>query len=91
MHFGVENVIDPPTETMRGLFLLSSVVAGFIGGTLAVFFYNQAKYFVGAWGGFLIGMWVQCFHEGGLIQPIGFRWILYIGEFFRYLCFFLPN
>ena len=77
--FGVVVAIHPPNKTLRGLFVLACGVAGIAGGGVSIFFWQQAKYFIGAWGGFSIGLWVQCFRDGGLIRPIGFRWILYIG------------
>ena len=79
LKFGVLVAIHPPNQTLRGLFVLACGVAGIAGGGVTIFFWQQAKYFIGAWGGFSIGLWVQCFSNGGLIRPIGFRWILYIG------------
>jgi hypothetical protein len=61
------------------LFVLASVVAGVAGGGISIFFWQQSKYFIGAWGGFAIGLWLQSFRSGGLIPQIGFRWILYAG------------
>lgn len=80
LKFGVLEAINPPNETLRGVFVLSCCIAGFGGGGVAIFFWKQAKYFVGAWGGFALALWIQCFRAGGLIRPIGFRWIMYIGE-----------
>ncbi|KAF8511690.1 hypothetical protein JB92DRAFT_3083430 [Gautieria morchelliformis] len=79
LKFGVLVAIHPPNKTLRGLFVLACGVSGIAGGGVSIFFWQQAKYFIGAWGGFSIGLWVQCFRDGGLIRPIGFRWILYIG------------
>ena len=79
LKFGVLVAIHPPNQTLRGLFVLACGVAGIAGGGVSIFFWQQAKYFIGAWGGFSIGLWVQCLRNGGLIRPIGFRWILYIG------------
>ncbi|KAI0652145.1 hypothetical protein C8Q79DRAFT_1019314 [Trametes meyenii] len=79
LRFGVLNAINPPNKTLRGLFVLSCGVAGVAGGGIAIFFWKAAKYFIGAWGGFAFALWIQCFHNGGLIGPIGFRWIMYIG------------
>jgi hypothetical protein len=39
---------------------------------------------IGGWGGFALALWIQCFHNGGLINTIGFRWIFYIGTLPRY-------
>lgn len=79
LRFGVLQSINPPNTTLRGLFVLSSVVAGIAGGGIAIFFWKAAKYFTGAWGGFALALWIQCFRNGGLIRPLGFRWIMYIG------------
>ncbi|KAI0830608.1 hypothetical protein BC628DRAFT_1500454 [Trametes gibbosa] len=78
LRFGVLNAINPPNKTLRGLFVLSCGVAGIAGGGIAIFFWKAAKYFIGAWGGFALALWIQCFRNGGLIGPIGFRWIMYI-------------
>lgn len=79
LRFGVLNAINPPSKTLRGLFVLSCGVAGVAGGGISIFFWKAAKYFIGAWGGFALALWIQCFRNGGLIGPIGFRWIMYIG------------
>lgn len=80
LKFGVLPAINPPSQTLRGMFVLSSTIAGFAGGAIAIFFWKGARYFIGAWGGFALALWIQCFSDGGLIKPIGFRWILYIGQ-----------
>lgn len=85
LRFGVLNAINPPNKTLRGLFVLSCGVAGIAGGGVSIFFWKAAKYFTGAWGGFALALWIQCFRNGGLIGPIGFRWIMYIGT--RPRCF----
>lgn len=79
LKFGVLVAVHPPQEKLRGLFVLACGVAGFAGGGVSIFFWQQTKYFIGAWGGFSIGLWVQCFRSGGLIGPIGFRWVMYSG------------
>jgi Domain of unknown function (DUF4203) len=80
LKFGVLPAINPPSQTIRGMFVLASTIAGFAGGAIAIFFWKGARYFIGAWGGFALALWIQCFSDGGLIKPIGFRWILYIGQ-----------
>lgn len=60
--------------------MLACAIAGIVGGGVAVFFWKAAKYFIGAWGGFAFGLFIQCLRNGGLIGPVGFRWIMYIGE-----------
>lgn len=79
LKFGVLEAVSPPDDKLRGVFVLACTVAGFVGGGVAIFFWQQAKYFIGAWGGFALGLWIQCFRNGGVIRPIGIRWILYIG------------
>ncbi|TFK57050.1 hypothetical protein OE88DRAFT_87324 [Heliocybe sulcata] len=76
--FGVLAAIHPPTKTIRGMFLLASIVAGVAGGAVTIFFWKATKYFIGGWGGFAFALWIQCFRNGGLISPIGYRWIMYI-------------
>ena len=82
--FGVIPAIHPPSDTVRGMFVLSCVVAGVAGGAISIFFWKGARYCIGAWGGFAFALWIQCFRNGGLIRPIGFRWILYIGNHVHY-------
>lgn len=78
LKFGVLDAIHPPSKTLRGLFVLSCSVAGFVGGGVAVLVWKLARYVVGGWGGFALALWIQCFRAGGLIGPIGFRWLFYI-------------
>ncbi|CCL98299.1 uncharacterized protein FIBRA_00293 [Fibroporia radiculosa] len=78
LRFGVLEAVNPPSKTVRGLFVLACGVAGIAGGGIAIFFWQATKFFIGAWGGFVVALWIQCFKAGGLISPIGFRWILYI-------------
>ncbi|THH06812.1 hypothetical protein EW145_g3823 [Phellinidium pouzarii] len=80
LKFGVLEAVNLPSEKLRGVFVLACCIAGIAGGGVAIFFWHQAKYFIGAWGGFAFGLWIQCFRDGGLIRPIGFRWILYTGK-----------
>ncbi|GJJ08844.1 hypothetical protein Clacol_003063 [Clathrus columnatus] len=77
LKFGVLVAVHPPNTTLRGLFVLACGVAGIAGGGISIFFWQQTKYFIGAWGGFAVGLWVQTFRSGGLIHAIGFQWILY--------------
>lgn len=79
LKFGILAAINPPSKTLRGMFVLSSAIAGFAGGAIAIFFWKATRYAIGAWGGFAFALWIQCFHNGGLIKSVGFRWILYIG------------
>lgn len=78
LKFGILAAVNPPNTTLRGLFVLASTIAGIIGGAIAVFFWKAAKYFIGAWGGFAFALFIECFRNGGLIDPVGLRWIMYI-------------
>lgn len=71
--------------------MLACGVAGIGGGGVAIFFWKHTKYFIGGWGGFSLGLWLQCFRDGGLIRPVGFRWILYIGEWTQCVYVFMSN
>lgn len=79
LKFGILPAVNPPSKSLRGYFVLACSVAGIAGGGVAIFFWKASKYFIGAWGGFAFGLWIQCFHNGGVIGQIGFRWIMYIG------------
>jgi Domain of unknown function (DUF4203) len=77
--FGVLPAINPPNQTLVGMFVLSATIAGVAGGAIAIFFWKAARYGIGAWGGFAFALWIQAFHDGGVIKNTSFRWILYIG------------
>jgi hypothetical protein len=79
LKFGILTAVNPPSKVLRGLFVLASAVAGIAGGGISIFFWKAARYFIGGWGGFALALWVQCFHDGGVIKTIGFRWIFFIG------------
>ncbi|KAI0348391.1 hypothetical protein BDW22DRAFT_1320508 [Trametopsis cervina] len=79
LKFGVLQAVNPPSKTLRGLFVLACTVAGVVGGGITIFFWQATKYFIGAWGGLAFGLWIQCFRDGGLIHPVGLRWIMYLG------------
>ncbi|ETW87373.1 hypothetical protein HETIRDRAFT_235977, partial [Heterobasidion irregulare TC 32-1] len=79
LKFGILTAVNPPNKTLRGMFVLSSAVAGIAGGGISIFFWKATKYFIGGWGGFALALWIQCFRDGGLIHQLGLRWILYIG------------
>ncbi|KAG6911520.1 hypothetical protein DXG01_011822 [Tephrocybe rancida] len=79
LKFGILAAVNPPSKTLRGMFVLASAIAGFAGGTIAIFFWKATRYAIGAWGGFAFALWIQCFHNGGLIKGVGLRWILNIG------------
>ncbi|KAF8213159.1 hypothetical protein K438DRAFT_1915348 [Mycena galopus ATCC 62051] len=78
LKFGILTAVNPPSKVLRGLFVLASAVAGIAGGGISIFFWKAARYFIGGWGGFALALWLQCFHDGGVIKTIGFRWIFFI-------------
>lgn len=78
LKFGVLPAINPPNQTLVGMFVLSATVAGVAGGAIAIFFWKAAIYGIGAWGGFALALWIQSFHDGGVIKSTSLRWILYI-------------
>lgn len=51
LNFGVLPAVNPPTKTLRGMFVLSCVIAGTAGGAIAIFFWKAARYCIGGWGG----------------------------------------
>ena len=67
------------------MFVLSATIAGVAGGAIAIFFWKAARYGIGAWGGFAFALFVQSFHNGGVIKSTSFRWILYISMTFSLL------
>lgn len=85
LKFGILAAVNPPNKSLRGLFVLASAIAGIAGGAIAIFFWKAARYGIGAWGGFAFGLWIQCFHDGGVIKAQGLRWILYMGDSQEYL------
>ncbi|KAF8317571.1 hypothetical protein DL93DRAFT_2035906, partial [Clavulina sp. PMI_390] len=84
LRFGVlsrlENQLSLPDTKLRGLYLLASGVAGVVGGGVAIFFWQTTKYLIGALGGLVLGLWIQCMQHSGLVRPIGYRWLMYIGS-----------
>ena len=78
MKFGVLPAINPPNQTLVGMFVLSATIAGVAGGAIAIFFWKGAIYGIGAWGGFALALWIQSFHDGGVIKSTSLRWVLYI-------------
>jgi hypothetical protein len=87
LKFGVLPAINPPNQTLVGMFVLSATIAGVAGGGIAIFFWKAAIYGIGAWGGFAFALWIQSFHDGGVIKSTSFRWILYISITFLLLLY----
>ncbi|WVQ85089.1 hypothetical protein IAT38_007253 [Cryptococcus sp. DSM 104549] len=79
LRFGVQPnlqgpTIHPPNRTLRGLYLLACIISSFIGAGLGIFFFNFAKYWVSAAGGFCFGWFLLATRQGGLIQSVLGRW-----------------
>lgn len=55
LKFGVldreQQELSLPNAKLRGLYLLACAVAGFVGGGVAIFFWQMTKYLIGALGG----------------------------------------
>ncbi|KAM0756357.1 hypothetical protein T439DRAFT_352054 [Meredithblackwellia eburnea MCA 4105] len=76
--FGVVGSVHDPSSTLRGLFLFASLAGGAICGALCVVFWKLASHLAAAFGGFVIGVFVDSVRSSGLISPIGVRYILFI-------------
>lgn len=81
LHFGVEPSLqppspNPPSRTLRGLYLLAGVISAFFGGALGAFLYNLARHWVSAAGGFAFGWFLLATKKGGLINSVLGRWFL---------------
>ncbi|KAK6908218.1 hypothetical protein I203_102219 [Kwoniella mangroviensis CBS 8507] len=79
LRFGVEPNIqppspNPPSTTLRGLYLLACIIASFFGGAAGIFLYPFAKYWVSAIGGFTFGWFLLATRQGGLITSVLGRW-----------------
>ncbi|KAK0532081.1 hypothetical protein OC835_003456 [Tilletia horrida] len=79
LSLGVEKGVNPPSTTVRGLFLLACLIAGIVGGILFILFYTWAAFAVCGLGGFAFALWLQALKSNGLIEPLGVRWILLAG------------
>ncbi|KAJ1030439.1 hypothetical protein NDA16_001348 [Ustilago loliicola] len=76
---GVEPAVNPPSKAIRGLFLVAAMVAGAVGGIISIVFWRGAGLFACGLGGFFFGLFLQAVRPGGLVRPVGLRYILYIG------------
>lgn len=65
---------NPPSTTLRGLYLLAGIIAAFIGAGLGLFLYKFAKYFVATAGGFTFAWYLLATKSGGLISSVLGRW-----------------
>lgn len=87
---GVEPAVNPPSKAIRGLFLVAAVIAGAVGGVISIVFWRGAGLLACGLGGFFFGLFLQALRPGGLIRPVGLRFILYIGLyaiFFTISCY----
>ncbi|TKY90426.1 hypothetical protein EX895_000424 [Sporisorium graminicola] len=78
---GVEPAVNPPSKAIRGLFLVAAVIAGAVGGIISIVFWRGAGLLACGLGGFFFGLFLQAVRSGGLIRPIGLRFILYVGMY----------
>ncbi|GAC96721.1 hypothetical protein PHSY_004305 [Pseudozyma hubeiensis SY62] len=76
---GVESAVNPPSKAIRGLFLVAAVIAGAVGGAISIVFWRGAGLLACGLGGFFFGLFLQALRPGGLIRPVGLRFILYFG------------
>ncbi|CBQ67596.1 conserved hypothetical protein [Sporisorium reilianum SRZ2] len=76
---GVEPAVNPPSKAIRGLFLVAAVIAGAVGGIISIVFWRGAGLLACGLGGFFFGLFLQAVRSGGLIRPVGLRFILYVG------------
>lgn len=87
---GVEPAVNPPSKAIRGLFLVAAVIAGAVGGVISIVFWRGAGLLACGLGGFVFGLFLQAVRPGGLIRPVGLRFILYVGlyaVFFTLSCY----
>ncbi|GMK57481.1 hypothetical protein CspeluHIS016_0403150 [Cutaneotrichosporon spelunceum] len=81
LSFGVTPALEPPSpkppsDAMRGLYLLAMGIACIVGAGLGIFFFTFAKYWVGAVGGFCFGWFLLALRKGGLVRNTGPRWAI---------------
>ncbi len=63
----------------RGLYLFASLIAGLLIGGLSLVFWTYAQFFVSAFGGVALGLFILALKSDSLIQQLGFKLILIIG------------
>lgn len=81
----------PPTQLLRGLYLLACVLSAFVGAGLGVFLYKLAKYWVNAAGGFALAWYILALRPGGTIENVIGRWGLIGGMSVGAFIAGLPN
>ncbi|ORY28458.1 hypothetical protein BCR39DRAFT_468244 [Naematelia encephala] len=79
LRFGVQPNLqppspNPPSTTLRGLYLLACIISSSLGAALGIFLFNFAKYWVSAAGGFAFGWFLLATRSGGLIDSVLGRW-----------------
>src|SRR6478609_5731184 len=88
--FGVQQNLEkpPPDAKLRGLYLFACAASGAVSGGLCIVFWESTKWFCGGLGGFMLGMMIQSWRSGGLIQgSVGWRYFLYIREYTLEHCY----
>lgn len=65
---------NPPSTTLRGLYLLACIISSFFGAAIGVFFFTFAKHWVSAAGGFAFGWFLLATRHGGLVSSTLGRW-----------------
>jgi hypothetical protein len=79
LHFGVAIPENPPSATLRGMFVLIAFVVGAVTGGIAIFFWSLSKYFISLAGGFAFAWFILGLREDGLIANEVWRWVLLVG------------
>lgn len=65
---------NPPSRTLRGLYLLASIIAALVGSGIGIFFWKFAQYWVGAAGGFALGWFIMATKADGVVTKTVARW-----------------
>ena len=79
LRFGVTPALqgpspNPPSTTLRGLYLLACFISSVVGSALGIFFFNFTKFWVSACGGFAFGWFLLATKSGGLAADVLGRW-----------------
>ena len=81
VQFGVAVPDNPPSATMRGVFVLVGAVVGGLAGAVAVLVAGWSRYGLTFIGGWSVAWWILSFGQGGLIDALWGRWVLFAGAF----------
>lgn len=79
VHFGVSVPENPPSATMRGVFILVGAVVGGLAGSVAILIAGWARFGLTFIGGWSVAWWILSFGQGGLINALWGRWVLFAG------------